>query len=109
MGEEYCSTPARGLGLTLPPGTGTGADARRVRTLTELEVEATDEGIAALDTGEGRLGLRQKAVLRALAAGPTTSKALANSAGADRSTIRRLEERGLRHARARSSAAAAPR
>ena len=42
----------------------------------------------------GRLGLRQKAVLRALASGPKTSKALATSAGSDRATIRRLEERG---------------
>ncbi len=28
VGEEYCSTPARGLGLVLPPGTGTGGTAR---------------------------------------------------------------------------------
>jgi len=94
VGEEYCSTPSRGLGLTLPPGTGSGAQARRVRTLTELEVEATTEGIAAVDGGDGRLGLRQKAVLRALASGPKTSKALAKAAGSDRATIRRLEQRG---------------
>src|SRR4051794_13184089 len=25
VGEEYCSTPARGLSLVLPPGAGTGA------------------------------------------------------------------------------------
>src|SRR3979490_2746293 len=31
VGKEYCSTPARGLALVLPPGVGTGADARRVR------------------------------------------------------------------------------
>jgi primosomal protein N' (replication factor Y) len=93
-GEEYCSTPARGLQLALPPGIGTGADARRVRALTELEVEATDEADEAL-TGGARLGVRQKAILRALAAGPRTAGELAAGAGADRGAIRRLEQRGL--------------
>ena len=93
-GEEYCSTPARGLGLTLPPGIGSGAQARSVRALTELQVEATAEGLAAVDSGEARLGLRQRAVLRALAAGPRTARTLASAAGSDRATIRRLEERG---------------
>jgi primosomal protein N' (replication factor Y) len=94
VGEEYCSTPARGLGLVLPPGTGSGADARRVRPLVELEVEATPEGEAALTGGE-RLGIRQRAVLRALAAGPRLARELAAIAGSDRSTLRRLEGRGL--------------
>jgi len=94
VGEEYCSTPARGLGLVLPPGIGTGADARRVRPLVELEVEATEEGIAAT-AGGGRLGLRQRAVLRALAAGPKLARQLAATAGSDRATLRRLEARGL--------------
>jgi primosomal protein N' (replication factor Y) len=94
VGEEYCSTTARGLGLVLPPGVGTGAEARRVRPLVELEVEATPEGVAAIDGGE-RLGLRQKAVLRALLAGPKLARALAASAGSDRATLRRLEARGL--------------
>jgi primosomal protein N' (replication factor Y) (superfamily II helicase) len=94
VGEEYCSTPARGLGLVLPPGVGTGAEARRIRPLVELEVEATPEGIGAVDGGE-RLGLRQKAVLRALIAGPKPARALAAGAGSDRSTLRRLEARGL--------------
>jgi primosomal protein N' (replication factor Y) (superfamily II helicase) len=96
VGEEYCSTPSRGLGLVLPPGTGTGAEARRVKPLLELEVERTAEGERALDEGGGgRLGLRQRAVLRALAAGPQLARALANDAGADRATLRRLEDRGL--------------
>ncbi len=94
VGEEYCSTPSRGLGLVLPPGTGTGAEARRVRPLTELEIEVTPEGLDAPNSGI-RLGTRQKAILRALAAGPRTSKQLAAKAGADRAAIRRLEERGL--------------
>ena len=86
--------PARGLGLVLPPGIGTGADARRVRPLVELEVEATEEGLAATGGG-GRLGLRQRAVLRALAAGPKLARQLAVTAGSDRATLRRLEARGL--------------
>jgi primosomal protein N' (replication factor Y) len=94
VGEEYCSTPARGLGLVLPPGVGTGAEARRVRPLVELEVEATRKGLQAISGGE-RLGLRQRAVLRALAVGPKLARQLAASAGSDRATLRRLESRGL--------------
>ncbi len=94
VGEEYCSTPGRGLGLVLPPGVGTGAEARRVRPLVELEVEATPAGIEAVDGG-GRLGLRQKAVLRALLSGPQLARKLAATAGSDRETLRRLESRGL--------------
>jgi primosomal protein N' (replication factor Y) (superfamily II helicase) len=94
VGEEYCSTPARGLGLVLPPGTGTGAEARRVRPLLELEVEATAEGLDAISKGE-RLGLRQRAVLRALMAGAKSARQLAATAGSDRATLRRLEARGL--------------
>jgi primosomal protein N' (replication factor Y) len=94
VGEEYCSTPARGLGLVLPPGIGTGAEARRVRPLVELEVEATPVGIEAVSNGE-RLGLRQRAVLRALVAGPQSARRLAANAGSDRATLRRLESRGL--------------
>ena len=94
VGEEYCSTTARGLGLVLPPGVGTGAEARRVRPLVELEVEATETGLEAISLGD-RLGLRQRAVLRALAAGPKAARQLAASAGSDRATLRRLEARGL--------------
>jgi primosomal protein N' (replication factor Y) len=94
VGEEYCSTPARGLGLVLPPGVGTGAEARRVRPLVELEVEATPEGLEAVSGGQ-KLGLRQRAVLRALLAGPKLARALAATAGSDRATLRRLEGRGL--------------
>src|SRR5262245_8597019 len=94
VGEEYCSTTARGLGLVLPPGVGTGAEARRVRPLVELEVEATENGLDAIAGGE-RLGLRQRAVLRALAAGPRPARQLAAIAGSDRATLRRLEARGL--------------
>jgi primosomal protein N' (replication factor Y) len=45
---------------------------------------------------EGRpLGLRQRAALRALAAGSATARSLASSSGVERATLRRLEARGL--------------
>jgi primosomal protein N' (replication factor Y) len=66
--REYCSTPARGLGLVLPPGTGVGG--QRVRSRFESLVEATEPGRAAMANG-ARLGSRQRAVLEMLVA-PTT-------------------------------------
>src|SRR5581483_12462097 len=45
--------------------------------------------------GGGRLGLRQRAVLRALLGGPKRARELAAGAGSDRATLRRLEARGL--------------
>ena len=44
--REYCSTPARGLALVLPPGTGTGADAAGRRRSRR---DAHRAGCAALD------------------------------------------------------------
>jgi primosomal protein N' (replication factor Y) (superfamily II helicase) len=97
--REYCSTPARGLGLVLPPGTG--ASGQRVRRRLETRVEATPEGRAALGGG-ARLGSRQHAVLDALEARrkgsgePSASTAeLAAACGADRAALRRLGARGL--------------
>jgi primosomal protein N' (replication factor Y) (superfamily II helicase) len=101
--REYCSTPARGLGLVLPPGTGVGG--QRVRSRLESLVEATGPGRAAIANG-ARLGSRQRAVLEMLVA-PGTAQAgpeghatasateLAAACGADRATLRRLEARGL--------------
>src|SRR5918995_6958388 len=101
--REYCSTPARGLGLVLPPGTGVGG--QRVRSRFESLVEATARGRAAIANG-ARLGSRQRAVLEALVAGPkddpdgeghsaANAAELATACGADRATLRRLEARGL--------------
>ncbi|HEX5763501.1 MAG TPA: primosomal protein N' [Solirubrobacterales bacterium] len=89
---EYCSTPARGLQLVLPPGTGSGG--QRVRKRTELRAELTAAGEEAL-SGGGRLGARQRAVLEALRAGEMSSGELAAAVGADRQVLRRLEARGL--------------
>ncbi|MGI8460876.1 MAG: replication restart helicase PriA [Solirubrobacterales bacterium] len=98
VGREYCSTPARALGLVLPPGTGR----RRgpVRPQTELRITATPAAAEAL-AGGTRLGTKQRAVLEALAgtAGETmpldVELAAAEIDVADRATIRRLEDRGL--------------
>jgi primosomal protein N' (replication factor Y) len=97
--REYCSTPARGLGLVLPPGTGVGG--QRVRRRFETRVAATAQGREALRDGL-RLGVRQRAVLEALEAkrnggGDSTAGTaeLAAACRADRATLRRLEARDL--------------
>lgn len=92
VAREYCSTPARGLGLVLPPGTGVGG--RRVREKITTEVELTPEGDDAI-SGGARLGTKQRAALQMLAAGPRTTVELSSEAGVDSSTVRRLAERGL--------------
>lgn len=92
VAHEYCSTPARGLQLVLPPGTGTGA--RTVRSKVELRARILPAGEEALTAG-GRLGAKQRAALEALRAGEMSAGELATAVGADRQTLRRLEARGL--------------
>jgi primosomal protein N' (replication factor Y) len=92
VAREYCSTPSRGLGLVLPPGTGTSG--RGARSRRELRVTATEAGAAALGGGE-RLGSRQRAVLEALAGGELSAAQLSAACGADRAALRRLEGREL--------------
>ena len=94
VAREYCSTPSRGLQLLLPPGTGTGAGGRTVRAKRELRAEILPAGEAAL-SGGGRLGVKQRAVLEALSAGEMSAPELAAAVGADRATLRRLEDREL--------------
>jgi primosomal protein N' (replication factor Y) (superfamily II helicase) len=91
VAEEYVSTPARGLALVLPPGTGTGS-ARPLRPRRSLRAALTEAGSAA---GDLRLGERQRAVLDALAAGPMSAAGVVRLVGADHSTLRSLEKRGL--------------
>jgi primosomal protein N' (replication factor Y) len=90
--DRYVSTPARGLALVLPPGTGTGPRAR-VRERRSLVAELTTAGRAP--SAAGQLGARQRQALGALAAGPQPAAALARSAGCDHGTLRSLERRGL--------------
>ena len=93
VAREYVSTPARGLALVLPPGTGTGS-ARPLRPRRSLRAALTENGRQALASTE-RLGHRQRAALDTLAGGPAAVTAVARRAGADHSTLRSLERRGF--------------
>jgi len=92
IATEYCSTPARGLGLVLPPGTGTGGERTRFRV--EKLNSITAAGREALE-GAGRLGAKQELALQQLLEGDLTGRQLAARAGIDSSTLKRLEDRDL--------------
>ena len=84
IAEQYCSTPARALGLVLPPGFASGRGQQRV-----LVAELTEAGRSALQDGT-RLTERQRATLERLERdGSAPVAALGND------TARRLEGRGL--------------
>ncbi len=91
LAREYCSAPARGLALVLPPGTGTGSG-RPLTRRSSLRASLTEAGSVA---DGGGLGERQLAALRALADGPLGVADLARRAGIDHAVLRRLERRGL--------------
>ena len=96
VAHEYCSTPARGLELVLPPGTGrTG---RVTSPRLELTASLTPAGRDALRDG-ARLGRVQRAALEALAAAGVSGGELNGTelqdAGAGTPALRRLEARGL--------------
>lgn len=108
-GEEYCSTPARGLALVLPPGTGTGAK-QRAKPRKALTASITDDGRLALaaDSGDGRtlaadalggdsprLGAAQRRVLEALSGAPLSAADACRAAGCTHDTLNRLAARGL--------------
>ncbi|MEA2364553.1 MAG: hypothetical protein QOI32_65, partial [Thermoleophilaceae bacterium] len=93
VAREYVSTPARGLALVLPPGTGTGAG-RPLRPKRSLRATITPAGETALAEGT-RMGARQWAALEAAAAAPLGAAALARRTGCTHSTLRSLERRGL--------------
>jgi len=93
VAREYVSTPARGLALVLPPGTGTGAG-RPLRPKRSLRASITPAGEGALRDG-ARMGARQQAALEALAGAPIGAAALARRTGCTHSTLRSLERRGL--------------
>lgn len=92
IAREYCSTPARGIGLMLPPGTGTGGQRTRARIETLSRI--TDAGRAALEDGT-RLGTKQRLALRSLLEGEMTGRELMTRAEVDSSALKRLEARGL--------------
>ena len=92
VAHEYCSTPARGLELVLPPGmgrTGSGPGPR-----LELSASITRVGRDALTDGV-RLGRVQRAALEALIDAGELTAAELQGAGADTQALRRLESRGL--------------
>src|SRR5215218_10272145 len=85
VAEEYCSTPARGLSLVLPPGAGTGAS-RSVGPRRALFAALTDAGRAAAadpsSVAGARLGGRQRAALGALMGGSLSVAGLTRATGA---------------------------
>ena len=93
VAREYVSTPARGLALVLPPGTGTGAG-RPLRPKRSLRAAITPAGEAALREG-ARMGARQRGALEELASAPLGAAALARRTSCTHSTLRSLERRGL--------------
>jgi primosomal protein N' (replication factor Y) (superfamily II helicase) len=93
VAQEYVSTPARGLALVLPPGTGTGSG-RWTKARESLAASLTATGRAALADGT-RLGSRQRTGLEALTDGPLRVSDLARVSGCDHASVRRLEARGL--------------
>jgi primosomal protein N' (replication factor Y) len=93
IADAYCSTPARGLALVLPPGTGTASHATPGATTQELlEAALTPAGREALaGTGRVRLGPKQHAALSGLARGPSTAAEL----GVAHGTLASLARRGF--------------
>ena len=104
VAREYCSTPARGLELVLPPGIG--RDGQGVGPRLELMVAPTEAGRAALSRrhpprtpparrarGAGREG--------PLPSGEIPASELEAGAAVTRETLKRLEARGLVALRAR--------
>ncbi|MFN2615888.1 MAG: primosomal protein N', partial [Thermoleophilaceae bacterium] len=94
VADQYVSTPARGLALVLPPGTGTGS-AGPLGERSSLVAELTEDGRLGAPGGRSRLGSRQRAALHALRAGPQPAAELQRRRAADHSTLRSLERRGL--------------
>ena len=98
VAREYCSTPARGLELVLPPGAGRSG--RRVRPRLETFAAVTETGRLALCDGS-RLGPRQRAALTMLAGGAVppgselSMRQLEVGGGVDRDSLKRLVARGL--------------
>jgi primosomal protein N' (replication factor Y) len=93
LADAYCSTPARGLALVLPPGTGTASHATPGASTRELhEAALTAAGREALAGSDRvRLGPKQHAALSRLAHGPSTAAEL----DVPHSTLTSLARRGL--------------
>ena len=95
VAREYVSTPARGLALVLPPGTGTRGRAGRCAPAARSVRRSPTEG-----RGGGRVAAHGSAVARRRCwtrsrPGRPRWRRVARHAGADHSTVRSLERRGL--------------
>jgi primosomal protein N' (replication factor Y) len=95
VAERYCSTPARGLALVLPPGTGTGGTASGARSRELLAAELTNDGRRALRPDGPRMGPRQHAALQALADRPLMVADLTARTRIGHSALKSLAVRGF--------------
>jgi primosomal protein N' (replication factor Y) (superfamily II helicase) len=97
VAERYCSTPARGIALALPPGAGAGKRPRGARPRRERHARITAAGREALNGGGGgpRLGSRQRETLAVLAAGEEVAASALAAQGGSSAVLSRLAERGL--------------
>lgn len=97
VAEQYCSTPARGLALVTPPGTGTGRANRVTKPKTVLVAQITEAGSQAATGDQIRLSDAQRAALIGLAAEPEgiPTPEAKDRIGATTQSLRRLEDRGL--------------
>ncbi len=97
VGEQYCSTPARGLALVTPPGTGTGRSDRATKAKIVFVATITAAGRRALTDEDARLTDSQRSALTALAqlSDGVPTRDAKSRIGADTPSLRRLEGRGL--------------
>jgi primosomal protein N' (replication factor Y) len=91
MARAYCSTPARALGLVLPPGVGPGGERPRVRAKRRLVAELAEPDGHGPEAAARPVTTRQRAVLDVLASGPLPAAQLP----LDHGGLRRLADRGL--------------
>ncbi|MBI2691832.1 MAG: primosomal protein N' [Solirubrobacterales bacterium] len=97
VADAYCSTPARGLALVTPPGTGTGQAKNTMAAKTVLVAQVNEAGAAALTDETAKLTDAQRAALVALAEHPdgVPTASAKDLIGSTTQSLRRLEARGL--------------
>ncbi|MBJ7458736.1 MAG: primosomal protein N' [Thermoleophilaceae bacterium] len=97
VADAYCSTPARGLALVTPPGTGTGQAKNTMAAKTVLVAQINAAGAAALTDETAKLTDAQRSALAALAEHPdgVPTASAKDLIGSTTQALRRLEGRGL--------------
>ena len=92
VAREYCSTPARGLELVLPPGTGSKGGGVGARLQPHAAITAAGREALTAEPGQGpRLGPKQRAALEDLA----MAEGAVATEPAQRGSLRRLARREL--------------